>query len=1619
MFKPTKKKPSKAKEKVDFKLEFHATRVPQRGWDRLMVSLISLETNKVTAKTGKVHVKNGACLWSDPVYDSPLISQDAVGKDNSRAPHKLLVSMGLSRFGILGEATIDFADYMQAAAPVSLPLQLQNCSSGTILYVKIQRIGLDTPCRELEGQQDTQRDCKPAVFDVNLPSLDETSGSISTADKDDCASTCLSLDSLEAPRTPEVSECRPYNRDSRGREELASPCSSIGSCSGRQDLGNAIQEYVRFSEVDASNQPCIGNFASPAEKASVCFSPSHSIVSSGDKDGGNGRFEPPEMLAWSNSKGMELEATESTIKELRLQCTLWEQRSKQTEVQMELLQKQHLDERTRNEELQRSLTSLKEERDSTRLEVHSLRFSGNIHDRGGDGIKWRELQSELEYEKSMNSNLSLQLRKTQDSNSELLLEIQDLERLLHERQKQAVDPEDISQQKNKEKKLEASVETLKKELEELDRDSHELTEENMSLLSQLKQANDQMKAKEDTIVQLEMKINNELYLCAEMETEKLKDEVEELRSKLSEYEEAYESKLSSSRTLIDDLNSSVMMVRSKNARVERELQNSEEHISELLKEIESLKSKMEGYEKERSVFVSLKGQLNIFREKASKAELEHRGALKRVEELETSNRELKAEKTRDLTTIRKQLQDFQEHALATDSKYRDTSQALASLRDEKLNLDKEMSALLSAKEAAEANFTKLQSFNMVLQEKLHAEQGKNSELLQQCKEKETKNLQLSEEVKVTTSHVQTLEQTIMELETSAKEVEAHTGSMQTENLVCRSRIKELGELLESLKEEKISLESSASAFEARLQELEALNEELSEKLKNAQEDIDWARENTNTLVNEIRELEGELESEMVVQQRLKQSISELESQKLDWQSQLDELSNKNVQLQKHVLSLEERCKDVLNEKDSLLVTLQEHKKDKHSSETALQAVIKQQEDRIQQLEASSTEEKIQQLLLDASILRDEKSVLEQELKNLQGMLMQAKKDAVEGEKKVKHTLLEASMRTDEKLELEGNVLKLEQMLKQAEKDSSSLKRNLEFQFQEATLKEQDMMKKLNKVTVEAQLLQDEKLELLQKIMGLEAQCAAAELERRKLSIAMSRMEADLELLQREKEVKERAIAGFAGLEAQCAAAEVEKRKLSMAMSQLETNLDLLQREKNVKERTIAGLEAQCEVAELERRKLSMAMSKMETDLGVLQREKEDKERAFAEEKETLKVSLGTVFKIESDLDVLQKEKDLRERAFESLKQEKERLEASLRIAELEIETLEERVKSYAVASCDWEHSKVLLKDSADELNKMKQQNDELGSKLLEEHVEREELRKRATYLEEELQRKTAVLASMEMKINESESFNSLAGSPVHSLSSPSTAKSRGGALSAIPSVREARESANLREKVKVLEGELKVKVAELELSRQQMKVQQAQPSVKSEQEEQQVIKEQSSGYTDQLVKELHSLQSQNAAFCQREIELMSKITSAEALQQEVESLKEEKRVLEVALSNFGAAASSDNLSKKISALEMELAEVLEANNMYKKELQSAFAKQHNVHTAALEKLGSVEQVIQDLADLKRKNMILEDELKDMRQRYFNMSLQFAEVEAEREELVMTIRNLRGAKKLMPFRSSNF
>lgn len=52
----------------------------------------------------------------------------------------------------------------------------------------------------------------------------------------------------------------------------------------------------------------------------------------------------------------------------------------------------------------------------------------------------------------------------------------------------------------------------------------------------------------------------------------------------------------------------------------------------------------------------------------------------------------------------------------------------------------------------------------------------------------------------------------------------------------------------------------------------------------------------------------------------------------------------------------------------------------------------------------------------------------------------------------------------------------------------------------------------------------------------------------------------------------------------------------------------------------------------------------------------------------------------------------------------------------------------------------------------------------------------------------------------------------------------------------------------------------------------------------------------------------------------------------------------------------------------------------------------------------------EMVILKNKNEFMEVELKEIQERYSEISLKFAEVEGERQQLVMTLRNLKNAKK---------
>ncbi|KAK1434891.1 hypothetical protein QVD17_00645 [Tagetes erecta] len=167
-------------EKIDFKFSnFQALQVP-KVWDKLLVSIIYVETGKTIARSNKALVKNGTCQWTETVSESIWISHNDSSNDLEEHLLKFVVSMGSARSGILGEATVDIARYCTSSRSSStVLLPLKKCNYGTILQVKIQCLTPTTKHR-VEGSNYTRSNTEPVDKDSDVAGSSRSNGSAAT-----------------------------------------------------------------------------------------------------------------------------------------------------------------------------------------------------------------------------------------------------------------------------------------------------------------------------------------------------------------------------------------------------------------------------------------------------------------------------------------------------------------------------------------------------------------------------------------------------------------------------------------------------------------------------------------------------------------------------------------------------------------------------------------------------------------------------------------------------------------------------------------------------------------------------------------------------------------------------------------------------------------------------------------------------------------------------------------------------------------------------------------------------------------------------------------------------------------------------------------------------------------------------------------------------------------------------------------------------------------------------------------------------------------------------------------------------------------------------------------------
>ncbi|CAN0891723.1 Laminin subunit alpha-2 [Linum grandiflorum] len=142
----------------------------------------------------------------------------------------------------------------------------------------------------------------------------------------------------------------------------------------------------------------------------------------------------------ANSPRRLNEATDESTQKLKSEILSLTRQSELSEMELQTLRKQVTKESKRAQDLSREITEIKEQRDAIQRKCEEIKYSVEAEalDRvraahEGSRVKIEEMRKELTHEKELKFDLESQLQKTQESNSELILAVQELDNMLKEK----------------------------------------------------------------------------------------------------------------------------------------------------------------------------------------------------------------------------------------------------------------------------------------------------------------------------------------------------------------------------------------------------------------------------------------------------------------------------------------------------------------------------------------------------------------------------------------------------------------------------------------------------------------------------------------------------------------------------------------------------------------------------------------------------------------------------------------------------------------------------------------------------------------------------------------------------------------------------------------------------------------------------------------------------------------------------------------------------------------------------------------------------------------------------------------------------------------------------------
>lgn len=1560
MFRLQRSKAEKAGEKVDFKfLQFQATRVPV-GWDKLVVSIISVETAKAVARTNKALVRSGSCQWSEAVSESVHFSQEDASKELEEKLFKFVVSMGSARSGILGEAIINLADYLSSKYPVSISLPLKKCNQGTILNVKIQCLNPRAGSRKSErykegaGEQDDQNSVSDDTDNRSEGSDQIFTGSVGSSSGSHLGSGFQQTkDGASSPATSRHS--------SDSAEFLSSGSGTANGLPRRQDSAGSRDGTVtnRTGNGHDSSKSTPSSFNGMGTGAMINLQKQWQERSTQGSQGSienvNRGMHPAAFMRGNDHSRGSLEAAEATIQELRKEAMMWERNARKSGAEVDTLKHQFAEQTKHYSDLKMEFSAAQSERDNLKSEVEQLKsvVQGST-ERGHSLDKARfeaddakrtvnELKEEIELLKQSNTDLDMQLRKTRESNMELVSVLQELEETIEQKN---VEIDKFSEEREKLDDLEA----LRQELERMNVQKESEVEQLRSAL-QVSMANQSIA--ETASCEAEngkftvQKLEEELEFEKESNKGGILDVKAELMQKLSSKDE----EIQKSRREMDELERDCKELTDENMELIFKL-------NKLNKILESKNISIPEVEDYRSVQNNSTIQLKDAADKATDVQCELDYSYKKIADLEADNKRM------------------------NDGLLKEAAE----------------------RQNAESLISKLHQINEELEKRIQKMEANQLQAFSQVSEHDEHVSQLQHQLDSYAYNEKHLEGTIQQLEHMNLELQSEIRNFK-EQLTNKPGIQELQIQLSVLTEETQALRSSKHEFEMQASNLKVEKADLEHKLAITQEESKAARVHLDELGQELARLTVSMDSQMSAKKIIEKNAMELESNKEELESHLTDLEVENVQLSERISGLEAQLRYITEERESYRLDVENaksHCTDLQSNLHRLELELRGETVELQR-SLRESEDKFSAALEETESYKRENVLLQLKLDNL----MKEYADS-----KVKHEEQIFGLSVSR-----ANLV--EQLEELTEHFSSSTKQVKSLESELATL-QKEMVEKERVWSVEMEALLVSSKEQEQKVVRAEEALSQVQLEKVStvecLQNEVQRLTEQMSSTYDEKEsMATKALIEASELRAEKVKLEDALQQIQVKVRHCEMELSSVRQDYESKVQLLILQLSASKVKEeemnvrLEDMKLGEASSRERIqDLEKMIKLAETENQKLKEECDGLMSQAHEAVNLKAEMDILRS-------TIENVAREKSRLESSLHSIDAELgrvkaekASLIEKLETMKTAISEREEvkrSKVALEEKllrlqselstkeasiaheAEQKNesiRLKRLNSQFQRKLQDLQEEREESQSKLKLLEEELQLKANALSKAEQKV-----FSMSVSKVEHT--SPS---------------RDSKEVVELRKKLRFVEGELETITKEFEVKERDL-------DAKIEYLEnvnQQLTQAQKEFRTDKLQVELTKLQKQNSSLSDQEHELLSKLDSQDLLQKEIEKLQEVNKQLHTQLSRFRETVKSGDILDRVLSLETELAEALESNAMYKSQLRSFLCQDQNVHVAALQNFGSVDQVVNDFLRYKQTASSLEAELKDMRERYLQMSLQFAEVEAQREQLVMTVKNLKNGKR---------